>query len=87
MRAHNEWYMQPICKKVFKAPREAVNALLDEGYTISSGNNGKTIQIQRRVNGKTVYCGTLAAFVKQTDDYKFRDNNSRNITLSNIKAM
>lgn len=85
VRFHNETYVQPINKKEFKAPREIVDSLLNEGYGITSGNGGKTIQVQRVINGKTVYCGTLASFVKQNANYKFRDNNSRNITLSNLK--
>lgn len=87
VKFHNETYVQPINKKEFNAPREVVNSLLKEGFGITSGNGGKTIQVQRTVNGKSVYCGTLAAFVKQTANYAFRDNNSRNVTLGNLKAM
>jgi len=86
VKYHNVTYVQPINKKEFNAPREVINSLLDEGFSVTSGNGGRTIQVQRQVNGKSVYCGTLASWVKQTSSYKFRDNNSRNVTLGNLKA-
>jgi len=86
VKLHNVKYTQKLNKKEYTAPREVVSSLTKNGFTITSGNSGKTIQVQRRVNGKTIYFGTLASYLRNGQQVTFRDNNSRNITLRNVKV-
>ena len=86
-RYHNKTYTQPIRGEDYKAPSEVVNAIKAKGMYITSGNNGKTVSVHKIVNGKDTYVGTLASFVKESASYMYRTNDTRNVTLGNLKSM
>lgn len=83
---HNKVYTQKN-GNTFKAPLEVVNSIYKQGMFISSNNNGKGVTVNRTVDGKVKYIGTLASFVKGEGHYKYRDGDSRNVTLRNLKKV
>lgn len=85
-RYHNKVYTLKNGKP-FKAPLEVVNALKNQGMTISSGCSGKSLEVYTRIDGKTTYMGTLASFVKGAGSYKYRDGDTFNVTLRNLKKV
>ena len=83
---HNRVYTQKN-GKTFKAPSEVVNYIYKQGMYITSGLNGKSLEVHSKIDGKSKYMGTLASFVKGEGRYKYRDGDTRNVTLRNLKKV
>lgn len=82
VRYHNKNYTQKVCKKEYRAPSEIVNAIYESGAYISS-SHGKYMEVFKTVNGKSTYVGSLHDFIKVNS--KFRNGNTRMVTLGNLK--
>lgn len=86
VKYHNVTFVQPVCKKEYTAPSEVVHNLYENGMYVTS-SKGKYMEVHRYVKGKDTYVGSLASFVKGTTKYSFRNGDTRQVTLGNLKSM
>lgn len=85
-RYHNATFEQKVNKMEYRTPIEVVNSIYEQGMYISSGRSGKHMEVFKNIGGKSTYVGTLASFVKFNTKCQYRDGDTRNVTLRNIKV-